>query len=174
MTGGAGSGSLVARRAQPADAPALVRLRAVMFAAMGTPPGDADAAWRSLAEAWFAERLARPAGFAAFVVEDPALGPVSAAAGICDARPPGPRGTSGTRGHVFNTVTDPRFRGRGHARACLVALLGWFSRETPAEIVELAATRDGIPLYASLGFEARDSPTMRLALRPDRPGSSGS
>lgn len=153
------------RRADGRDAPALVGLRAVMFEAMGTAVGGPDAPWRAAAGAWFSDQLERPATFAAFVVDEPALGVVSAAAGICDARAPGPRGLAGVRGHVFSVATDPRCRRRGHARACLSALLDWFSRDTPAEVVELVATDEGAGLYTSLGFRARAHPTMRVDLR---------
>jgi len=154
----------VVRRADVDDAPALVRLRAVMFDAMGIPAGGTDAAWRTAAEAWFRAQLEQPACFAAFVVDDPLLGVVSAACGICDARAPGPRGLSVVRGHVFNIATDSRRRRRGHARACLIALVAWFRLDTAAETVELSATSDGVHLYTSLGFRERAHPTMRLGL----------
>jgi len=154
----------VVRRADVYDAPALVRLRAVMFDAMAIPAGGTDAAWRTAAEAWFRAQLEQPACFAAFVVDDPLLGVVSAACGICDARAPGPRGLSVVRGHVFNIVTDSRHRRRGHARACLIALVAWFRLDTSAETVELSATSDGVQLYTSLGFRERAHPTMRLGL----------
>ncbi len=152
------------RRAGVEDAAALVRLRAIMFEAMGVPTGETDAAWRPAAEAWFARWLARPALFAAFVVDAPSPGVISAACGICDARAPGPRGLSGARGQVFNIATDPRRRRRGHARACLTALLTWFEQDTLVEAVELSATPDGVQLYTSLGFRERAHPTLRLGL----------
>lgn len=152
------------RRADLSDVPALVRLRAVMFDAMDIPAGGTDAAWRTAAEAWFRAQLEQPASFAAFVVEDPLLGVVSAACGICDVRAPGPRGLSGVRGHVFSIATDCRRRRCGHARACLTALVSWFRLETGAESVELSATSDGVKLYTSLGFSERAHPTMRLDL----------
>jgi hypothetical protein len=95
------------RRAGVEDAAALMRLRVVMFKAMGVPTGETDAAWRPAAEAWFAERLAQPTRFAAFVVDDPSLGVTSAACGICDDKAPGPRVPSGAHGQVFNIATDP-------------------------------------------------------------------
>jgi ribosomal protein S18 acetylase RimI-like enzyme len=150
------------RRAEVDDAAALVRLRAVMFDAMGIPVGGPDAAWRSAAEGWFRAQLEQPACFAAFVVDDPMVGVVSAACGICEARAPGPRGLSGLRGHVFNIATDSQRRRRGHARACLTALVAWFRLDVGAETVELSATSDGAELYRSLGFRERTHPTMRL------------
>jgi GNAT superfamily N-acetyltransferase len=133
------------RRAGVEDAAALVSLRAVMFEAMGVDvdPGDA---WRATAEEWFARRLEDEAGFAAFVVEDATLGVVSGACGEYEQRAPRPGDTRSGRGHVFNVATDPRRRRRGHSRACLGALLGWFVEETDARAVELSASEDGLPL----------------------------
>ncbi|SDQ05269.1 N-acetyltransferase [Quadrisphaera sp. DSM 44207] len=165
VTSDASSGRCpLVRRARADDAAALVRLRAVMFEDMGVPVGTTDAPWRGAAEAWFRGNLQRPDHFAAFVVEDPVTGAVSAACGICDARAPGPRGLSGVRGHVFSVATEPEHRRRGHARACLTALLSWFHDDTAAEAVELAATPDGAQLYTALGFREHGHPTMRLGL----------
>ncbi|MDP9397192.1 MAG: hypothetical protein M3P96_04925 [Actinomycetota bacterium] len=71
-----------------------MQLRALMFEGMGTPVGGPDAAWCAAADAWFRDRLERTATFAAFVVEEPGLGVVSAAAGICDAEHQGRAGSA--------------------------------------------------------------------------------
>jgi ribosomal protein S18 acetylase RimI-like enzyme len=152
------------RRADVADAPALLRLRTLMLDAMGAPVGGEDAEWRAAAEVWFAERLQDKADFAAFVVEDPDLGVVCGAAGICDRRAPGPAHLSGLHGHVFNISTDPRRRRRGHARACLEALLAWFRDETEADVINLNATGDGLELYRSVGFVVPRFPALQLRM----------
>ncbi|GAA1160408.1 hypothetical protein GCM10009654_15840 [Streptomyces hebeiensis] len=157
------------RRAVPSDAAALVRLRALMLEAMGLPVGAADAPWRSAALDWFDERLARTDEFAAFVAEDPGLGVVSSAVGICDRHAPGPLNLSGVHGHVFNVSTDPRRRGLGHARACLDALLDWFATGTGARVIGLNATGDGLGLYRSLGFTAPRHPALQLRLTQEEP-----
>lgn len=159
------------RRAASADAAGLVRLRALMLAAMGHDVGGPGAPWRSAALAWFGERLALPGGrdFAAFVVDDPALGVVSCAVGTCDRHAPGPATLTGRRGHVFNVSTDPRHRGLGHARACLVALLAWFDTDAGVAGIDLNATGDGVGLYTSLGFAPPRWPALRRQLT-DRPG----
>jgi ribosomal protein S18 acetylase RimI-like enzyme len=146
------------------DAPALARLRAVMFEGTGISPGHDDAAWRLAAEVWFRRHLAQPERSAAFVVDDLDLGPVSVACGICDDRPPGPATLTAVRGYVFSVATDPRHRRRGHARVCLNALLSWFRRDTNAEIIELKASPDGAALYEALGFGEVTDPTLRLTL----------
>jgi ribosomal protein S18 acetylase RimI-like enzyme len=161
---GTGCHAGAARRAGPADARALVRLRALMLHEMGAATGGEDAPWRAAAEAWFAARLADREAFAAFVVDDPDLGPMSCAVGLCDLRAPGPASLSGLRGHVFNVATDPRHRRRGHARACVSALMGWFRDETAAEEVDLNATGPGSGLYRSLGFDVPRHPALRARI----------
>jgi GNAT superfamily N-acetyltransferase len=112
---------IVVRRAAAEDAAALTRLRELMLSDMGMLAARADSGWRDKAAAWFARRLDDKDDFAAFVIEDPGLGVVSCAAGVCDRHAPGPGNPGGVQGLVFNMSTDPRFRGRGYARACLDA-----------------------------------------------------
>ncbi|ETK34293.1 GNAT family N-acetyltransferase [Microbispora sp. ATCC PTA-5024] len=157
-------GPAPARRAVVADAPALVRLRAVMLADMGVAIGGEDAPWRRAAEEWFATRLAGGVDLAAFVVDDPALGVVSSAVGTCDRHAPSPANPSGLHGHVFNVCTDPRRRRLGHARLCMEALLGWFRDETEVRVVNLNATRHGTGLYRALGFDAPRHPALQLRM----------
>jgi ribosomal protein S18 acetylase RimI-like enzyme len=159
------------RRATVADVAALVRLRAQMFADMAQPPGPADQPWQANSAAWFADRMAA-GDCAAFVVDDPELGVVACAAGTLDRTVPGPNNPSGRRGHVFNVSTDPRRRRLGHARACIEALLDWYDREG-VDVVDLAATGDGIHLYETVGFERGRYPTLRRRRPTARPGSAG-
>jgi ribosomal protein S18 acetylase RimI-like enzyme len=150
------------RRAKPDDADALVRLRALMLASMGVEVGGPDAPWREVARQWFAEQLASPDTFAAYVVDDPAVGVVAGAAGNVVSHPPGPWDLGTQRGHLYNVSTEPDFRRRGLARACVVALLDWFRDEIAVRQIELHATNDGIELYRALGFVEANYPTLRL------------
>ncbi|GAA1591118.1 GNAT family N-acetyltransferase [Kribbella karoonensis] len=150
------------RRAGTADAESLVQLRALMLSAMGADVGGPDAPWRIGARKWFAEQLASPDTFAAYVVEDPDAGVVAGAAGNVYAHPPGPRDVSTVRGHLYNVSTHPDFRRRGLAKACVVALVDWFRDETAVGQVELHATDDGIDLYRGLGFIESTYPTLRF------------
>lgn len=159
--------SPVVRRAGPDDAAALVVLRALMLQDMGMPAGPVDAPWRETATRWFNRRLADEDEFAAFVVEDPLLGIVSSAVGSCDHHAPGPTNLTGLHGHVQNVSTDPRSRRRGHARACLEALLTWFRTETPVRVVNLNATARGQALYQDLGFTAPRFPALQLRVPDD-------
>ena len=156
--------TFVVRRAAPGDAAALTRLREVMLSDMGMLAAGADPSWRDRAEAWFAQRLDGEGDFAAFVIEDPDLGLVSCAAGICDWHAPGPGNPGGVQGLAFNMSTDPRCRRRGYARGCLDALLAWFRDETQAQVINLNTTGDGIALYRSVGFTEPRFPVLQLRL----------
>lgn len=157
------------RRAEVADATALVRLRAQMLTDMGRAVGgDADP-WRASAKEWFADRLARRREFASFVVDDPNDGVVACSAGTCDFHAPGPGNLTGVRGHVFNMSTLPGHRRRGYARACLEALLEWFRDETDARIINLNASPDGLALYQAMGFtEPRFAALQLMLAEPQR------
>ncbi|MFI6348817.1 GNAT family N-acetyltransferase [Streptomyces sp. NPDC050560] len=75
---------------------------------------------------------------------------------------PSPGNPRGLTGHVFNVATEPGARRRGYARACMDALLDWYGRRGVPKI-DLHATRDAEPLYASLGFRTSHQPAMRLS-----------
>lgn len=155
--------SVVARRAEVADIPRLVELRALMVASMGDD-FDAVPGMRDAAAAWFARRLAAPEAFAAFVVEVADAGVVACAIGTIEDHAPSPRSPSGLRGEIANVCTFEAFRGRGFARACVEALLSWFRDETEATLVRLAATEDGASLYRSLGFAPPRDLILQLKL----------
>jgi GNAT superfamily N-acetyltransferase len=147
----------------PADAEELVRLRKIMLDSMH--PSD-DVAWQPVTVAALRTHLADPGGpLTAYVVDAPdgAHGLAACAAGVVHLGLGGPGNPGGTSGYVFNVCTDPAYRRRGHSRACVEALLGWY-RERGVRRVELRATDAGEPLYAALGFERTPAPSMRLTL----------
>ncbi|MFF0445017.1 GNAT family N-acetyltransferase [Streptomyces sp. NPDC004609] len=149
------------RRATPKDAEELVRLRKIMLDACSDP--DPDVSWQPLAVAALRERLADPDGnLTAFVVDRPG-GLASCAIGSIERPLPAPGNPRGVVGHVFSVATDPDMRRRGHSRACMEALVEWF-REREVPKVDLRASPEGEPLYASLGFVRTRQPAMRLAL----------
>ena len=129
---------------------------------MGNDIGGPDAPWRLAAREWFAEQLASPDTFAAYVVDDPGVGVVAGAAGNVYVHPPGPHDPTTRRGHLYNVSTHPDFRRQGLARACVVALMEWFEDETDVGQVELHATDEGIDLYRGLGFSESRFPTLRF------------
>jgi GNAT superfamily N-acetyltransferase len=149
------------RRATADDADELMRLRVVMLTGVGgaaPTPGPWQRAGTRL--------LADPScAMTAFVVDDPDRpGRLAACVlGTVEQRLPGPRNPTGRVGYVFNVATDPGCRRRGYSRACLQALLDWYA-EQGVTAVDLRASSDGEPLYASLGFRRVPEPGMRLTL----------
>ena len=154
------------RRAGPADAGGLMELRGVMLGSVtdGTPVGGD---WQRTGAAMLRERLAAAApAMAAFVVQRIGeAGLAACAVGHVDQRLPGPSDPAGLRGYVSNVVTDPAYRRRGFSRACMTALLEWFA-ERGVRMVDLRASPEGEPLYASLGFVRTPDPAMRLRFGP--------
>lgn len=152
------------RRAGAADAAEVLRLRSVMLGAMH--PGSADpGAWIGPGIA-VVRRLLDPDSdtLAAFVVDRPdGPGLAACVVGTVDQRLPGPHDPTGLRGYVLNVATDPGYRRRGYSRACMTALLDWFAGRGITAI-DLRASPDGEPLYASLGFVRNREPGMRLRI----------
>lgn len=155
-----------ARPAGPPDAPELMRLRKIMIDSMR---GEAspDGAWQTSGSEILRQQLADPAGvLAAFVVDRPDTpGLAACVVGAVDQRLPTPNDPTGLRGYVYSVATDPAYRRRGFSRACMTALIDWYAHRGITAI-DLRASRDAEPLYASLGFRRTDDPAMRLFLSP--------
>ncbi|MFF3287198.1 GNAT family N-acetyltransferase [Streptomyces sp. NPDC003023] len=149
------------RRATPADAEEVVRLRKVMQDSfLGANP---DVSWQPAAVATLRDRLGDPASsLTVYVVDRPGGGLAACAVGTIEYRLGGPGNPEGTCGYVFSVATDEDMRRRGYSRACMEGLLGWF-RERGVRKVDLRASRDGEPLYTSLGFVRTPDPAMRLS-----------
>lgn len=153
----------VIRRATAADADAMLRLRVLMFEAMGVPAGRLeDPAWRLAAHGWFVDRI--PAAGVHVVVAEAEGLVVSGAVGEVTTLIPGPGTPNGSVGLISNIATLPDFRGRGLAAAVTDALLAWFRAETDVSRVDLFATPGGSAIYTPRGFTARDFPSMSLPL----------
>jgi GNAT superfamily N-acetyltransferase len=156
------------RQAVPEDVFELIRLRSVMLASVaGVDPSSGS--WQETTAAMLRKRLAEPDGsMTAFVVEAPdEPGRLAACVvGVIEYRLGGPDNPSGETGYVFSVATDPEHRRRGYSRACMQQLLAWYRRRGVTK-VDLRASRQGEPLYRSLGFVRSPDPAMRLML----PGS---
>ncbi|MGW2559828.1 GNAT family N-acetyltransferase [Streptomyces sp. NPDC001514] len=152
----------LARRARPDDAEELVRLRTVMHDSLAAAPNP-DTSWQPAAVETLRKRLMDPDGdLAACVVERPG-GLAACAVGTIEYRLGGPGNPAGTTGYVFSVATDPDQRRRGYSRACMEGLLAWF-QERGVRRIDLRASREGEPLYTSLGFVRTPDPAMRLTL----------
>ncbi|MBT2401131.1 GNAT family N-acetyltransferase [Streptomyces sp. ISL-100] len=152
------------RRANAADAAEVIRLRQVMIDSVFAADTSSD--WHAESLPTLRKKLADQEGdFAAFAIEHPARPDALAAlaVGTVDYRIGRSGNPYGAIGYVFSVATDPDQRRRGHARACMDALLDWF-RERGAVSVHLTASPDAEPLYASLGFVRKPDPLMQLNL----------
>ncbi len=151
------------RRATGADIPDLVRLRRVMFEAMGFDDVAQLEANDEAATAYFSEAL--PADeFYGWLALTPSGEAVGSGGVVIDQHPPGPNNLSGRIGYIMSVVTVPDYRRRGIARRIMQAMLTWLE-EQRIQRVTLHTTEVGRPLYEELGFE--DSNEMRLSLKSD-------
>lgn len=142
----------------------MLRLRQVMIDSMASTGGSTD--WHAESLPTVRRRLADSDGeFAAFVVDHPERPGALAAlvAGTIEYRIGRAGNPHGAIGYVFSVATDPDARRRGYARACMETLLDWF-RDRGAAQVDLNASPEAEPLYASLGFVRKPDPSMRLHL----------
>ncbi|MFC7489535.1 MULTISPECIES: GNAT family N-acetyltransferase [unclassified Knoellia] len=156
------------RPARIHDVDDLMRLRILMFEAMGTPAHQLEAAeWRAAARDWFTAKIAAGNTHILVVLD----GDQVVAGGLAEVLPaiPAPGMPRGRLGFVSNVATLPHARGRGLARAVMTELVRWLEEEGDADRIDLAATSEGAPLYASLGFTEAAFPTMRRLAPADAP-----
>ncbi|GLX99067.1 GNAT family N-acetyltransferase [Herbidospora sp. NBRC 101105] len=155
------------RTATRHDIPELVRLRALLFDDLGGEffsPADPADDWRAALARVFGRKLAEPD--CRILVVDADTGLAACGIGTVEQWFPGPHSRNGRIGHVIGMVTDPAHRRRGHSRAIMLGLLGWF-RERDAVRVDLTASRQAEPLYRDLGFA--DHPDPLLCWKPSSP-----
>ena len=148
------------RRATADDLDDLLRLRVLMFEAMGTPPAAlADPTWREAARDWFRAKVDDERTLVLVVEESGEV----LAGGLAEVLPaiPAPTLPHGRLGFVSNVATLPHARGRGFARAVMTELVRWLEKDAGADRVDLAATADGAVIYRSMGFTESAFPTMR-------------
>lgn len=152
--------SYTIRPATFADADALVRHRLGMFTDMGVP-FDA-AALAPAFRAWLAETM--PAGVYRAWLADSASGDIAAGAGITVVPwPPGPHYAGRRLAFVYNVYTEAAHRRRGLARRLMDAIHAW-CRANGVTSMALNASRDGMPLYRSMGYVESARPMMFLPL----------
>ena len=138
------------RRARVEDAPVIARHRAAMFSDMGDVSGDEAARLESASFVHMRQMMAEQR-YLGWLAER--QGEVVAGCGLIISqllpRPGAING--GAQALIVNVYCEPEHRRRGLARALMAAMLEWCKRERIAKVV-LHASRDGRPLYESLGF----------------------
>jgi len=142
------------------DVPHLVRLRRLMFEAMGEQEQTALDAGDEAAAA-FMHRAIPKGTFRAWVAVTPEGEVVSTGGVMIDQHVPTPRGPSGKIGYVLSVATLPAYRRRGLARRIVETILEWLTAQGIRKIA-LHASEPGRPLYESFGFEPTNE--MRLYL----------
>jgi GNAT superfamily N-acetyltransferase len=163
MSSTTGAAPVIARFATLGDAEELVRLRALMFGAMGI--ATTARGWEQTCLEDFRDRIESDC-FIVAVVDAPSGGGL-AASGIAEviSRIPGPTSDKRERAYISTMCTDPRWRRRGMALA-VISLLMRAAGERGVSRFELHASNEGRPLYESLGFRARDIPSVEMWLEP--------
>jgi GNAT superfamily N-acetyltransferase len=150
----------IVREATLADVDVLVRHRIAMFTDMGVPLDAAslEASFR----AWLAETM--PAGtYRAWLAED-TTGTVAAGGGITVLPwPPGPQYMGSRLAFVYNVYTEAAHRRRGLARLIMDVIHAW-CRDNGVASIALNASRDGLPLYQSMGYLESPAPMMFLPI----------
>ena len=148
------------REATLADADVLVHHRLAMFEDMGEPFDRAalDASFRD----WLQTRMTADT-YRAWLVEA-ADGTVVAGGGISILPwPPSPRNLGHAIAFVYNVYTEPAHRHRGLARMIMGAVHQSCARDG-IRTVALHASQDGLPLYASMGYQSWPTPMMYLPI----------
>jgi GNAT superfamily N-acetyltransferase len=144
------------------DMDALVRHRLAMFVDMGVS-FDAPALDR-LFRGWLATMM--PAGiYRAWLVQTEGDEDEIVAGGGLSVLPwpPGPYYMGDKLGVIYNLYTEPAHRRRGLARLLMETIHAW-CRDAGVASVALNASRDGRPLYESMGYELPSNPMMFFAI----------
>lgn len=144
------------------DADVLVRHRVGMFTDMGLTMDVARL--ETTFRAWLGALM--PAGtYRAWLVET-TDGRIVGGGGITILPwPPGPSYAGDRLAFVYNVYVDAPHRRRGLARLIMDAIHG-FCRAEGISSVALNASRDGLPLYESMGYAESPNPMMFLSLAP--------
>jgi GNAT superfamily N-acetyltransferase len=142
------------RRAVPADARALARLR-YEFRSEIAPPVEAKARFVARCARWMSARLRRGGAWRCWVVEDPAGDLIGAAWLQLIEKLPNPVAETERHAYITNVYVRPSHRGQGIGGRLLAALLAEGDREA-VDAVILWPTPRSRSLYERHGFAVRD------------------
>jgi GNAT superfamily N-acetyltransferase len=115
---------------------------------------------------WLAAMM--PAGtYRAWVVEDEQRTVVAGGGISILPWPPGPSYMGDTIAIVYNLYTEPAHRRRGLGRRVMTTIHEWAAAHGITSVA-LNASRDGQPLYESMGYQITPTPMMfRPLLKPN-------
>jgi GNAT superfamily N-acetyltransferase len=140
----------ILRKAGLEELEEVVRLRLELMRAMGHFETDSEqAAWVNVTRRYLEDALpeGRFHAWLAYVGE----GAVACAGLVPFERPPSPTNLSGLEAYVLNIYTAPEWRLRGISRRLLAELME-FARGLGVGRLWMHASKDGRPLYESVGF----------------------
>jgi GNAT superfamily N-acetyltransferase len=150
------------RHAGAADAAIVARQRSAMFLDIGEVSSHEAELLRRASELWIADLMTMNKYVGWFLEHEGT--PVSGWGIILWERPPAPGCLRlGKWAHIVNVYTAPDHRRRGLARRIMLHIIEW-SAQNGIDHLTLGASREGRPLYESLGFEQ----TSQMRLAPER------
>jgi ribosomal protein S18 acetylase RimI-like enzyme len=155
------SESFTIRRATLADVDILIAHRRGMFHDMGYHDAAALDAMCAKFRPWLVAKM-EAEQYLAWLASPGEDTTITAGAGLWIMDwPPHMVGTQGRRGNVVNVYTAPAYRRQGLARRLMDTILD-SCRADSLDVVVLHASKEGRPLYDSIGFTATNE--MRLIL----------
>jgi len=149
------------RLATTADLDTLVEHRRAMFQDMGYTDQTAMQSMADKFRPWLQGKM-NSGDYLAWVAIAPDA-TIAAGTGLWLMDwPPHMIGRGGRRGNILNVYVEAEFRRRGLARELTLAAMAW-CRENGINYVILHASKEGRPLYESLGFEPTNE--MRMSMK---------
>jgi GNAT superfamily N-acetyltransferase len=154
------SEGLIVREATADDVPEILRQRKSMYLDMDYEDSPALSAMLATCEPFLRRSLSDGSlrGWLAF--QEQRI--VGGGAVLISPWPSHPYDLECRRATILNVYVYPEFRRRGIARRLMQTMIAWCRAEKYGS-VHLHASRDGRPLYESLGFELTSEMRLKLA-----------
>ncbi len=148
------------REARVDEVPEILRHRRGMYEDMGYTDADALSAMLSSCEPYLITALQNGSFRCWLALQAERV--VAGGAVLISPWPSHPYDLECRRATILNVYVEPDFRSKGIARQLTQTMIAW-CREQGLAAVYLHASKNGRPLYDSLGFEPTNE--MRLKLR---------
>jgi GNAT superfamily N-acetyltransferase len=149
------------RPATSADIPEMLRQRRAMYEAMDYKDEDALSAMLSTCKPYLTAAIENRT-FQCWLAFEKTQA-VGGGAILINPWPSHPYDLECRRATILNVYVDPDFRRKGVARRLMETMIDWCRKEGFAAVY-LHASKDGKPLYETLGFE----PTTEMRLKLGR------
>ena len=153
------------RRATVDDIDDLVRLRRLMFEAMGFEDKEKLDAADAAAREYFTDTIPKEI-FYGWLSTTSSGENVASGGVVIDHHPPGPANLTGKIGYIMNLVTVPEYRRQGVAREIIKTMIEWII-DQEITVMALHATEMGEKLYRELGFEVSNEMCLKITPKKD-------